>query len=219
MSYTNIDAISEELGGFTIDNDSTPNNTTVNEWITEVESIIVERTGKEWETTTATDEYHDYDGSGSVFVEHSPIISVTTLSKEVNGIGASSEDWKTLTEGRLINTDFYVYKTDGEIIFHGSTQPSAGFQNLKITYTYGKTTCPNTVQHLATLMVGRRVINTVINNTATSEGGSLSVGTITIQDPSIFGDSHVTSMKKDEEELLRTIGVFKTYKFNRRYNN
>jgi hypothetical protein len=42
-SRRHIDAISEELGGFTIDNDSTPNNTTVNEWITEVESIIVER--------------------------------------------------------------------------------------------------------------------------------------------------------------------------------
>jgi len=217
MVYTNISSISEELGGFTIDNDSTPNNTTVNSWIDEADAIINERTGKVWTSNTASSEYYDYDGSGSLFTQQSPIISITKLEKEVNGINAESESWTELTEGRLNTQDFIVYKPEGEIVFHGQSMPMAGYQNIRISYTYGKTSCPNIIQRLATMMVARRVINSVINNTSTSEGGSLSVGTIKISDPSIFGDRHVNFLKSEEEELFRTVGVFKTYKINRRY--
>jgi len=218
MTYTNIDSISEELGGFTIDNDSTPNNTTINSWISETEALIDAKTGMSWNSNTATDEVIDYDGSGVLRLNKAPIISITTLEKEVNGINATAESWVALTEGRLVTQDFTTYLDEGEVRFHGTKLPAAGYQNIKITYTWGASTVPSQVKRLATLVTAKRVTDSIMNNSATNEGGSLSVGTISISDPSKFGENHRTQMNKEIIELYKTIGQFKTFRMNNRWN-
>lgn len=217
MTYTTTTKISEELGGYTINTSSIPSSSTVEGWILEAVSEINEKTGMSWSVNTETDEVLDYDGSGVLRLNHAPIISIIKLENEVNGIGASSESWNELTEGRLSTNSFTKYSDEGELEFHTST-PRSGYQNMKVTYTWGTETVPLQVQRLATLMVAKRVTDSVINNSATNEGGSLSVGTISISDPSMFGLKHKSETNNEINSLFKTIGQFKTFRVNRRWN-
>ena len=217
MTYTTTDNVSNELGGFIINASSTPSSSVVSGWITKTEALIDERTGMSWNVNTVTEEIYDYDGSGLLRLNHAPIISITTLEKEVNGLNATSESWVELSEGRTSSYDFIVYSDEGEIEFHGTKTPKSGIQNIKVSYTWGSSSVPSQITRLATLMVAKRVTDSVMNNSATNEGGSLSVGTISISDPSKFGENHRNQMSNEINELFKTIGQFKTYRLNRNY--
>jgi predicted outer membrane repeat protein len=121
-----------------------------------------------------------------------------------------------LSEGRTNSKDFIVYLDEAEIEFHGSRVPFSGYQNIRVTYTWGANSVPYQVKRLATLMVAKRVTDSVMNNSATNEGGSLSVGTISISDPSRFGENHRKQVGVEISELFRTIGQFKLYRLNKR---
>lgn len=88
-----------------------------------------------------------------------------------------------------------------------------------MSYTYGKSSVPADIKRLSTLMTARRVIMSVINNSATEEGGSVSVGTIKVDDPSKFGHDHLKEMKSEESQIIDRVGSLKTYRFKRVYDN
>ncbi len=215
--FTTIENVSRELGGFNISATSNPNINTVYDWIADSQSEIALKSGNLYGTTTITDEIQDYDGGGITRTDYAPIVSVTSVYKEVNGINAASESWVELTEGRTLSTDFYTYKSEGEIIYHGANSPTAGYQCIKLTYIAGTETIPNTVARLATLITAKRVVSAVQNNSATTEGGTVSVGTISVSDPTRFGQDHVRLMDSEISYLYDTLGNFKTYRLNRRY--
>jgi len=217
MAYTTVTKISEELNGFTLDASSTPTSTTVSSWIDEADAEIDARTGNVWSSNVESSEYYDYDGSGILRVTNTPIISVTELQTERNGIDATSSDWDTLYEGRLSTKDFIVYKDEGEIVFHGTQKPYAGNQNICVSYTYGYETTPYTIQRLSTLMVANRVINTIINGSGSEEGGAITVDVISISDPSSFSLNAIKSNKNKINDLINSVGSLKTYKTSRSY--
>ena len=219
MSYTTIEKIGEELGGYTINAGSIPSSSTVTGWIEEAEQVIDDITNTTYTTATASSELYDYDGSGVLFLANAPTISINELKKEVKGIGAESSEWEVLLEGRTSDKDFYVYLDEGEIRFHGTNTPTKGYKNIMVSYDYGMDSVPGDIERLSTLMVARRVIMSVINKSATEEGGSVSVGTIKVDDPSKFGHDHLKEMKAEELSIIDHVGRFKTYRFKRVYDN
>ena len=214
MAYTTVALVSAELNGVSITTSSTPSSSTVENWIAEVDSEIDLRTGQSWTSTTVSDEVYDYDGSGYLMLLHAPVLSVSTASYETNGIGADSESWTDLTEGRT--EDYIVYLSDGEIDFHKTV--SAGKQNFKITYTYGYTSVPSYIQRLATLMVVQRFIGAGVNSSAKDEGGSISVGDISISDPSNFSSDYVRSVGTEINKIIEfDIGQSRIHRSKRKY--
>jgi len=216
--YTDYTLVSAELNGVTIGSTTVPSSTTVENWISEVESEINLRTGKIWTSSVVTDQILDYDGSGYIKLPVNPVLAVSTLSYEEKGLGASSESWVSLTEGRT--NDYIFYVADGEIELTGKGDvPGRGKQNIKITYTKGYADVPSYIQRLATLMAARRFIQSVVQGTAKDEGGSITVGNISITDPSNFSAGQVRDMDKEIEEIFATrIGSSRVFFGKRTYD-
>lgn len=209
--YTNIADVAAELGGVTIDGASTPSATVVNHWISEASEEIEELTGRVWakESVTSTNyEYHDYQGDGRIRLLHYPVVTVDSLEYESEGLGASSTAWSTLTEGRTSSANFILYKDIGIIQIHSTANgktPTAGQQNIRVTYTYGYKTTPPLIKRLCSLLVAKRFIQSVANKSASEEGGSVSVGTISVSDPSSYIHNHLESINREIDRLLNDV--------------
>ncbi len=216
-NYTTVSNVSEELNAFSISDTTTPNIDTVTTWIEQASRMIDLHTHQVWGSTVATEETHDYDGAGEFQTYHSPILAVDSLYKEVNGVGGTSISWEELEEGRIDGKDFYYYADEGDVVFHGSDKPKAGRQSLKISYTYGYTNTPLEIVQISTKIVAKRVINSVINGSASSEGGAVSVGTISVSDPSTFSLTRVKEMDSEIKSLYSDIGKFKIFRLDRVY--
>jgi len=214
MAYTYVDLISSELNGLEIGTTTIPSINTVNIWIEDAESEIELRTGKVWGSTTATSTYLDYDGSGFLKLPYSPVISITSLQYESNGLGADSVALSTITEGST--EDFIKYVMDGEIEFIASVPK--GYQNICISYTYGYANTPAYITRLATLLVAKRCINATINASAQGEGGSVTVGNISITDPSTFSVNYIRDMNNEIQDIYSRIGQTKVYRNTRVYD-
>jgi hypothetical protein len=215
MAYATTTDVSNELNGFTIDNSSVPSSATVDTWIAQESDMLNRETGRIWGSTTYTDEYLDYDGSGYIRLNHAPVISITSFANERNGLNASTESWLTLTEGRAATDSFILYKEEGELQFHG-VLPLAGYQNCKVTYVAGYETVNPTVTAIIAKRVALRLIDSIVNSQASAEGGNVTVGAISISDPSTFSLDRVKSLGNDIQTLTNTLGSFKTYRYNRR---
>lgn len=204
MGYATYIDVSNELNGLTINASTTPSSTLVESWISEGDSWIDLTTGKVWSSTTATSTYLDYDGSGTLRLPLSPVVSVTSILFESDGLGSASTTWTALTEGRT--NDFILYKDEGEIKFFGNNYPTAGYQNICVTYVYGYNTTPSYIKRLSTLMATKRVIGATLNGMAQEEGGSVTVGNISITDPTNFSVDYVTKINNEIEGILNGIG-------------
>lgn len=213
--YTTIARVSAELNGFTLNASSTPSSSDVSQWITDASEQVDLMTETVWGSTTVSSEYYDYDGSGILRLENTPIIAVSSLLWESSGINATAT-WGSLTEGRLATNSFIVYKEEGELQFHGNTKPSAGYQNICVSYTHGYASIPVKVADLTTKIAAQRVIKTIVDGSATNEGGTVSVGTISVSDPSNFGNERLRELDNEIKSLSDAIGRLKTYKITRR---
>jgi len=216
-SYTTVTEISNELNGYTLNSTTVPSSTTVSGWIEEASKEIDLRTNTIWSSATVSSEYYDYDGSGMLRLDKSPTISMTEVLAESSGIDASSATWYELEEGRIRTKDFIFYPEEGELLFHGTQKPIAGRQNICLTYVWGQTSTPVDIKRLATLITAKRTIQTIVGGSATNEGGSVSVGTISVSDPSEFGNRRLERMGTEIDRLFRVVGDMKTYRLNRVY--
>ena len=87
-----------------------------------------------------------------------------------------------------------------------------------MSYTKGYATTPLEIQKLATLLVSKRVISTILNSQANTEGGSIQVGTIRVSDPGSFSVNYIKGMQDNINELYNNIGFnFKTFRGTRVY--
>lgn len=195
MAYTTTDLISAELNGVVIDGASVPNSTTVDNWITESDSEIDVRTGKSWSSVVVADEVVDYDGSLYVRFPSAPLLSITSIEYNENALD-ETPSWVTIDSG-----DYIVYLEDGEIKFVANS-PSAGLQSLRLNYIKGYTTVPAYVQRLSTLMSAKRFIQSVVFADSKEQGGSVTVGNISISDPTNFGSSQIRDIDNEIESIM-----------------
>jgi len=215
--YTSVTNVSNELNGMTINSSTTPSSSVVSGWIDEARNEIDLTTGMIWTSTVASSEYHDYDGGGILRTYQKPILLITELLAESNGMNATSEGWYSLSEGRLITDDFIKYANPGEVVFHGTKMPIMGNQNICISYTYGFETVPTKITRIATLIAARRTIESIQSGSATNEGGTVSVGTITVSDPTQFGTGRLKQIDDELKTLYSQLGTMKTYRLDREY--
>ncbi len=94
---------------------------------------LFERTiGVRLESTTATNETHDGDGSQQLIVDHLPVIAVSAAAYRTAG----TSTWTAFTADELAD----IYARAGGRLYRESlgTWPS-GVQNVRVTYTHGVT--------------------------------------------------------------------------------
>lgn len=109
--------------------------------------------------TTANWEYHDgNDSSDNVyFTEHAPLISVSQLdiTQSSSGVGPSDATWTTLVEG----DDFTVDKDEGRIVIIDESKfPEKRNDGVRIAYSWGYSTIPESIRFLATLLAARNLV-------------------------------------------------------------
>lgn len=217
MAYCSVSDVSDELKGLTIDGSSTPSSTVVTEWISQAEKEIELKTHRVWSSTAASSTLLDYDGTGFIKLPHKPVISVSLLKYEKNGLGAASADWQSLTEGRT--NDFILHQNDGEIELTGKTySPSHGSQNIMASYVHGYNSVPSHIKRLAALIVAKRVMEASIHSEAQSGGGSVSVGNISVSESGGFGVNHVRAVGEEIANLFSSLASGESvYRMTRDY--
>lgn len=221
MTYTTLSLIQAEIGCDAITASTTPSSSQVETWISEVEDIIDITAGTIFSTSLVSSEYVDYDGSGVILMPEHPITSVDEIRYNRQDITSSTPNWVTLQEG--YGKNYITYNDFGEVEFingNGATNivtPQAGKKKLCLSYHWGHTTVPLEIQRLATLMVSKQIINQLINQQANTLGGEVSVGPITVKDPSNFSIGQIKCINQEIDSLMSQIGQkFKTYRYTKR---
>lgn len=102
-------------------------------------------------------EYHDvrYSAQQLFFAKFIPIQTLTTFEKNNNAPG-QTPDWETLTEA---NNDIGIDKATGRIkIIDTGELSEVGSRQVRITYTFGRSSAPQDVKGLAIMMTARRMV-------------------------------------------------------------
>ncbi len=212
MAYATPSDVSAELGGYSLTSATTPTSTVVEGWIADAEDEVELLTGQVYSTTAIAStawEYHDYDGSGVIKLDNYPVQSVTLLQYEENGEGATTESWVTLVgPGRTATDNFQLYTDLGVLkLTPNSTgnSPLIGHKNIRVAYVHGHTSVPRNVKQLVTLLAAKRLIMSVANNSGTTGGGSISVGAISISDPTNYVYNHMTRINEEIKRLQESV--------------
>jgi len=223
-SYTTATIVEGEVRASAVFSSATvPTLTQVNNWIEEESTNIEVTTGVIFASTVVTSELNDYEntGEGIFRIKAAPILSFDTIRYNVNS-NSVAPSWVTLESGAGYN--YLEYLDEGEIEFISGNlavnkiTPNSGKQRFMLDYTKGYTTTPLEVQKLATLTVAKRVIETILNSQANTEGGSIQVGTIRVTDPGSFSTNYISGLGKSINDLYYSIGQkFKTFRGTRVY--
>lgn len=209
FEYCTVGDVSNELNGLTIDGSSNPSSTTVEGWIRQASVKVNDKTKKVW-SSTDFDINIDYDGKRDINIQQFPLLTITSLQYNKASLG-QTPDWVTMVE----DTDFVIYDKEGVISLINTIIP-AGRLRLKIVGTYGYATTPQNIVELTALIVAHRLIGTVLNESGTAEGGAIQVDVISIDDPSMFGKSNQERINNNISNLIKDIGVLKSYRLRRR---
>ncbi len=205
-SYCEASDVQAELRATTaFSSSTTPPLITVEQWISEASAEINRLAGDVFGATTYTQEF-DLDGQCLIQTRHSPIISVTSFLYNQNPLGsASGTSYLAKTE----DTDFTVYKESGEIAWLSSFHPADGRKRVKVTYKAGYLEVPAYIQTLCVKMVAERVLSSLLNANVNegSDGGSISVGSISIVEPGAYGVQNYRRLQSDVAEGKKSLAV------------
>lgn len=203
-TYTTADLVKNELRA-TTDFSATTNPTldTVNEWIEEESAQIDKDSARIWGSAAYTDVI-DYDGREVIELKNSPMISLTSVKYSEYALG--TDDY-SLTTAKVEDTDFTVDLERSQIIILPKWSPSPGRKRIEVKYTAGFSTTPKLVQKLATKQVSLRTLNSLINSNVNegNDGGSISVGSISIVEPASYGVNSYNQLKTDIDSLKEDI--------------
>lgn len=191
---------------------TTPSISDINEWIAE-ESAYINALSDTVYGSTSYLEYIDYDEEDFLFLEHSPVISITSVEYNVYPLGSTlGSSWVTKTA----ETHYSTYTDRGVIRILDQWAPEAGAKRIRVTYTAGYEVIPYEVRKLATKLVAERVLNTLIqkNVNERNDGGSVSVGSISIVEPSAYGLQSYNKLKQDIDKLKEEL-VSKQFRVHR----
>jgi hypothetical protein len=203
--YTEPSLVQAELRASTaFSSSTTPSLTQVQQWIVEASDVINQLSGTVWGVTTYT-QYFDYEGQEVLYVRHSPLKSVVSLKYNKNPLGSESgEDWETKTE----DSHFTVYEKTGEVVLLlNRFAPGDGRKRIEVVYKAGYSEVPARVQLLCTKMVAQRVLESLISSNVNSgnDGGSVSVGSISITEPASYGVNSYNNLKREIKELQQSL--------------
>ena len=202
-SYTDATKVQEELRSLIAFTTTTnPTKDTVDRWITEVSELITESAGRPF-TSTGYQEYFDYDNQERIQLRNSPLLAITSFEYNTASLGETAS-WVSKTE----NTHFLTYPQYSEVLLIGSKfVPIAGYRNIRIGYTAGFSSVPLKVQELTTKMVAHRVLSSLIysNVNEGNDGGSISVGSISIVEPASYGVNSYKQLGLDIDKLSEEI--------------
>ena len=144
-------------------------NSTIADLISKNQDELERLTGRRWETTSIT-VYLDYNGEDYIQLPYYPIQTITSIQYNENELG-TSPSWKNL-EGNGLDKDWYIKTTPashdkdmslGKIWLTGKTEIPEGKARIKVDYTYGYSTIPDSVKRLLILMTIRDImINPVL---------------------------------------------------------
>lgn len=193
-----------------------PTEAQVTTWIGEVSDYIDTLSGVTQGTSDYT-EVIDYNGDDDrIQLKNVPVNTVTSF--QYSTVALSSTDypaWDTQTA----NTDYALYGDRGELfLIKENFKPKAGERRFQVVYNAGNQTLPPRIQMLATKMVTKRVLDTILSKDVKEKqsGKSISVGSISIVKPAQFGVNQYQALGSEIEqiksELLKGSGVY-------RYNN
>ena len=222
-TYTTATLIEGEVRASAAFSTSTsPTLAQVNGWIEEESKEIEINTGMVFASTAISSELNDYRNVDNILrFPKTPLLSVDKIEYNVNSNNVAAS-WVTLETGNGYN--YLEYLDEGEVEFISGNLASNkisindGKKKLRLSYTYGYTTTPLEIQKLTTLLVARRIINSLLNDQANTEGGSIQVGTIRVTDPTNFSVSYIQSMNDNINDLYSSIGQkFRTFRGTRVY--
>lgn len=200
---------------------TSPTLATINTWIEEESRYVDYLSNNIFSATAVSSTYVDYDGSGILRFPHAPLASITSVRYN-NGTENSAVSWITLEEG--YDKDYLSYLDEGEIEFVSGANsandvtPISGSKKFCLSYYYGVSTVPLTVRKLVTLLVAKRTILSLATSQANTEGGSVTVGTISVTDPSNFSTTQIKNMNLEIADLTKSLGNNNvTYRITRSY--
>ncbi len=210
-NYTTASAIERELRASTeFSATSVPSLGDIEIWINEESAQINRDSARVWGSTCYTD-IINYYGEEVIQLKNAPVISVTSVKYSEGSLGTA--DYSLTTE-MTEDTHYTVDKEKGTItILTRNWSPKDGLKRISIEYNAGYTTIPATIQKLATKMVALRVLNTLIQSNVSegNDGGSISVGSISIVEPASYGVNSYNQLSKDittlKGELTTGFGV------------
>lgn len=224
-SYTNTSLVQAELRLSTeFSADTFPTDDTVNIWINQASRQVELMSNTIFTSTAVSSQLFDWPGISTVLnLPVSDLISITKVEENINGPGVAPS-WTTLREG--MDTDYIVYPDYNEIEFvrgvnsvyqSRNIYPVNGKQKLRISYTYGYATTPLEVQYLTTLLVAKRVIQSLGMYQANTKMGQVTVGPVSVADPSQFSINYMKFLNDEITKLSEDIAVrYKTFKFTTR---
>jgi hypothetical protein len=135
----------------------------VQDIISSSESMLDAETGRNFDLTTGSVEYHDFEyGQDTLFTDQFPITSFTSLER--NKGDEVSPNWETLTSG--LGNDYYSVNDDLDIGKVNLIQnfPTYGRNRYRVTYTYGYSagSIPSAVKQLAVLYSLREMVGSSV---------------------------------------------------------
>jgi len=148
VKYATVD----DVRNFTNVNSAEFSDAQITSMIEYAESFIDARTGHDFtEGGVTLTEYYDGNGTDSFFLNHFPVLSVSSLSVDANNDGTYTE----LTEGRT--NDYVLYNDVGRVVLTDDCNTTSVWpdypKSIKITYTYGYSSVPDYVKFLTVLIV------------------------------------------------------------------
>ena len=216
-AYTSTTLVKNELRA-TADFATTtnPSLSTVTNWINE-ESEYINGLANNVFTSTSFSEIVDYNGGDVITLANAPVISITSVLYSPYSLGDALYN---LSDTKVADTDYSCYNESGELIILPSWKPSIGRKRIQINYTAGYSSVPLDVQKLATKLVANRVLSSLIHNNINTgaDGGSISVGSISIVEPASYGVNSYKQLGTDiadlEKQVAKTSGM---HRYSQRY--
>jgi hypothetical protein len=180
-----------------------PSIDAVNEWIEEASEEINHVSGRIYGETEYT-EYIDYRGEDRIYLKNAPLIEVETVLYSEAPLGSPEYSLSILKEEGV---DYEPYLEEGYLYLLPSWKPSLGSKRIQIVYTAGYEVIPKTIQQLATKMVAKRVLDTIIEADLNEQksGKTTAVGPVRITKSSSFGVSQYKVLHTDIDRLKEKI--------------
>jgi hypothetical protein len=205
MAYTTAALVEAELSSAaSFSTSSVPTLAQLTTWIAETDATIDQLSANVYAQSTYVEEIN-YDGDDRIVLKHAPIISVTSVQYNPYQIGTTeySTGWTTKTA----ETDYTIFKEKGYLEILSPWSPRTGSKQIKVTYVAGYATTPPQLQMLATKMVAKRVIDSVMNKDLKEKqsGKSISVGSISIVKPTDFGVSSYKTLTSTIDDLKKEL--------------
>jgi hypothetical protein len=187
----------------TFDYSTTPTDAHIQELIEDAQGLIDETAGRTWMPSVAvSQEYHDYNGEGMVVVKKPGLLTVTSL--EYTGDNGST--WNTIAStGYEVYTDYDSIELKPDTTTGQVASIPRGQKKLRVSYTYGAEEVPSRIKRLAADIVVVDTIKGIINNSANSQGGSVQVGPIRVEDPGMYSLNAIKGMTDSISDRLGSL--------------